>query len=160
MKGSRNPFKKVNYNSIAIHHVEFVPPMFNGDVIFELPPVGSNGSQGQAKLMSGIEKRYDGHVWSNIHTTNIKNDDDLTFRSSSCVGHLRCDNDKCEYLMRRHRVALINETEWDGCSPIPCEIDPTPPSDTTITCKICSIVPLCIANCPAKIYYVVGTTDM
>jgi hypothetical protein len=159
-KGSRNPFKRLNYDSTPVHQVMFVPPLFNGDVIFELPPLGGSSSHCQAKLLSGMEKRYDGHVWSNTHTTNIKNDDGLTFRLSSCVGHLRCDNSNCDYLTRKHRVAGVNETEWDGCSPIPFEVGPDPPSGSTITCKICSVVPSCIASCPAKLYYVVGKKGM
>jgi len=101
-----------------------------------------------------------GHVWSNTHTTNIKNDDGLTFRLASGVGHLRCDNINCDYLAHVHYTTSVNETEWNGCSSIPFEVGPKPPSSSTINCKIYSIVPSCIATCLAKIYYVVGNKKM
>jgi len=128
-------------------------------MIFELPLFGSSGFQCQAKLLSGME-RYDRHIWSNTHTTNIKNKDGLTFQLSSCVGHLQSDNKICDYLTCKYRVAAINETKWDGCSHVPFEVSPIPPIGLTITCKICSVVPLCIASCSTKIYYIVGKKDM
>lgn len=160
-KGSRNPFKRVDWDTIRILVVQCVPPKFDGDVIFELPALGDHSlGHCQAKFLTGMERRYDGHVWSNLHTTNIKNVDGLTFRLASCVGHLRCENPTCDYLTREHRVALINETEWDGCSPIPFQVCSTPPLGSTLSCKVCSTVPSCMSTCPAKIYYVVGSKDM
>jgi len=147
-------------NFIQIYQVNVVPPLFNSDVIFELLPLGNSVSQCQAKLLSGMEKHYDGHVWSNTYTMNIKNEDGLTFQLASCVGHLHCNNANCDYLNRLKRLALANEMEWDGCSLVPFEVSPIPPSGLTITCKICSTIPLCIVSCLAKIYYVVGKMDM
>jgi hypothetical protein len=42
--------------------VDFLPLVFNGDVVFELPPVGSSIEDSQAKLMAGMDKRHDGHA--------------------------------------------------------------------------------------------------
>ena len=160
-KGSRNPFKRVNWNSIRVLQVQCVPSSYDGDVIFELPAIGGHSvTYSQAKSLTGMERRYDGHVWANLHTTNIKNGDGLTFRISSCVGHLRCENSNCDYLNRQHRIAAVNETEWEGCSPVPFEVRGVPPASSTITCKMCSSVPSCVDQCPAKVYYVVGSKDM
>jgi len=62
--------------------------MFNGNVIFEFSLFDNLGSHSQSKLMNGIEKLYDGYIWSNTNTTNIKNEDGLMFRLSTCIGHL------------------------------------------------------------------------
>ena len=34
-KGSRNALKKVNYDNIKHLKVDYLPPVFNGDVVFE-----------------------------------------------------------------------------------------------------------------------------
>jgi hypothetical protein len=72
--------------------VQFLPPTFNGDVLFELPPVDTSGLQTSAKLMHRMDKRHDGHAWTKTITSHIKSDMSLTFRTSTCVGHLYCEN--------------------------------------------------------------------
>jgi hypothetical protein len=69
--------------------------------------------------MVGMDKQHDGHVWTRTSTSHIKSDMDLTFRSASCVGHLHCDNQICEYLSRVHRIFQVNEMEWDGFTTTP-----------------------------------------
>jgi hypothetical protein len=36
--GSRNELASIDYDNIAYHKVQYLPPSYNGDVIFELPP--------------------------------------------------------------------------------------------------------------------------
>jgi hypothetical protein len=62
MPGSKSVLKKLNYDSIRIEDVDFLPPSFNGDVIFILPPTLSSAVQKNAKSMEGMDKRYDGHM--------------------------------------------------------------------------------------------------
>jgi hypothetical protein len=104
-KGSRNALKKVDYDTVQHLKVDYLLPIFNGDVVFEFPSIRSLSACSQAKLMVGMDKRYDGHVWTRTSTSHIKSDMGLTFRSASCVGHLRCDNQDCEYLSRVHRTS-------------------------------------------------------
>jgi hypothetical protein len=61
--------------------------------------------------MVGMDKQHDGHAWTRTITLCIKNDIGLTFRTSSCVGHLRYNNEDCEYLSRVHHTYPLNETE-------------------------------------------------
>jgi hypothetical protein len=112
-KGSRNALKKVDYDSVQHLKMDYLPPIFNGDVVLEFPSTRSLSTSSQAGLMVDMDKRHDGHVWIRTSTSHIKNDMGLTFRSTSCVGHLRCDNQDCEYLSRVHRTSLVNEMEWD-----------------------------------------------
>jgi hypothetical protein len=58
--------------------VKFLPPTFNGDVLFELPPVDTSGP---FHMMHGMDKRHDGHAWtkdceytSRIHRTSPVNE--------------------------------------------------------------------------------------
>ena len=38
-KGARKVFRNLNYDNLDIQRVQFLPPTFNGDVLFELPLV-------------------------------------------------------------------------------------------------------------------------
>ena len=113
---------KIDYSHIRVEKVEYLPTTFDGDVIFEFPPVGASTSHSQAKLLRGMDKRHDGHAWTRTITSNIKNDMGLTFRSSSCLGHLKCINVDCDYVTRVHRTSMANETEWEGVSSITFDV--------------------------------------
>ena len=106
--------------------------------------------------MDGMDKQYDGHVWTKTQTTNITNDVGLAFRSSTCVGHLQCQNPTCDYLQRAHRLSQVNDTEFDGFTKEPFPLSGIVPSGSTLVCRICKQPPTCIALCEAKIFYVHG----
>jgi hypothetical protein len=74
MPGRKNILKKLDYDTLHIEVVNFLPPRFDGSSIFVLPPVGISSSHTKAKSMDGMDKRYDGHVWTETQTTNITND--------------------------------------------------------------------------------------
>ena len=89
IKGVRNVFKTLDFDTLDIQRAKFLPPTFNGDVLFKLPSVDKSGS---FHMMHGMDKRHDGHAWTKTVTSNIKSDVRLTFRTSTCIGHLRCEN--------------------------------------------------------------------
>jgi hypothetical protein len=91
-KGSRNALKKVDYDNVQHLKVDYLPPVFNGDVVFEFRSICSSSTSFQAGFMVRMDKRHDGHVWTRTSISHIKNDMGLTFRSASCVGQLGCDN--------------------------------------------------------------------
>ena len=109
--------------------------------------------------MQGMDKRYDSHVWTKTITTNITNDFGLSFRSSACVGHLRCNKKECEYLIHRPCIFKVNETKFEGCTFQAFVVDQAPPTDSTPVCKVCKEPPACIATCGVKIYYVAGKNN-
>ena len=115
--------------------IEYLPAVFDGVVIFELPPVGDTAARSQAKSMQGMDKRYDNHVWTKTITTNITNDVGLSFRYSTCVGHLCCNNKECKYLNRRPHIFQVNETKFEGCTFQAFVVDQSPPTDSTLVCK-------------------------
>jgi hypothetical protein len=41
-KGSRNALKGLDYDTVRLFRVDFLPPVFNGNVVFELPLIGSS----------------------------------------------------------------------------------------------------------------------
>ncbi len=68
MPGRKNILKKIDYLVIRHERVEYLPAVFDGTVIFELPPTCHTTARSQAKSMQGMDKRYDGHVWTKTIT--------------------------------------------------------------------------------------------
>ena len=135
-------------------HAEFLPPRFDGDVMYVLPPISNSALHSKARSMDGMDKRYDGHVWTKTLTTNISHNLNLTFCSSICVGHLQCQNPEYNYLKRSCRTLALNDMEFDGFFKEPFAVSGPPPSGSTLVCKICKEPPKCAALCNAKILYV------
>ena len=156
LKGSRNALSRLDYDSIPAYAVQTLPPKFNGDVIFELPPVSMSHMSTYAKGMSGMDKPHDGHVWLKTVTTNIMNSQGFTFKTSSCLGHLRCTNTSCDFLRRSHCLEAVNEMEWEGISPSIMDVGDAHPQGSTLVCSICKHPPSYIATCLTKVYYVLG----
>jgi hypothetical protein len=120
--------------------VKSLPTSFNGDVMFELPLVLLSTSTPMQCQMEGMDKKFDGHMWSGTQTTNIVNDYGLTSRSSVCVGHIRCMNDDC---LRLRRSGSRNEIEWDGVTVHAFVVGnnpPSPPSALQFTIEFVSLL--------------------
>jgi hypothetical protein len=58
-KGVRNVFKTLDFDTLDIQRVKFLLPNFNGDLLFELPPVDTLGP---FHMMHGMDKHHDGHA--------------------------------------------------------------------------------------------------
>ena len=157
IKGVRNVFKALDFDTLDIQRVKFLPPTFNGDVHFELPAVDKLGS---FHMMRGMDKRHDGHAWTKTVTSNIKSDVSVTFHTSTCIGHLLCENQECEYTTRIHRTSSVNEREWDGFTVTTILVGQPAPARSTLVCKICKVPPICVAACASRVYYVFGATHM
>lgn len=115
-KGSRNVFKQIDYHTVDIHGVEFLPPKYNGDIIFEFLPLGSSSKDTKAKHLCGMDKQYDGHVWTRTHISNSTNEFGLIFCMSFFCGYLLCKYVDCKFLTLVHWIADENVSEWDGMS--------------------------------------------
>ena len=83
--------------------------------------------------------------WCTTKCTNIQNDFGLSFRRSTCAGHLQFPNVYCDYMHRN--VGLRNNTEWANDSP----------TRSTIECKVCRSTLVCIILCHAQIIYIHST---
>ena len=150
MHRSRNELSTMDLSTMKHEMVPFLPPVFDRDVIFELPPYGPSSSTFGAKNLEGMDKRYDGHPWCKLVTTNIHNSDNLKFRKSYYAGHLVCENANCEYLKRTSKK---NEIEWSGYTVIPFTASGCPPKQSTLVCMVCKMPPTCLGTCTARIYF-------
>ena len=150
MHRSRNELSTLDLSTIKHETVPFLPPVFDGDVIFELPPCGPSSSASGARNLEGMDKRYDGHPWCKLVTTNIHNSDHLKFRKSYCASHLVCENAHCEYLKRASKK---NELEWSGYTVIPFTASGCPPKQSTLVYMVCKMPPTCPHACTARMYF-------
>jgi len=106
---SRNELSSIDLAVVKHHRMEFLLIVFDGNVIFELPPCKSSSSTLATRNLEGMDKHYDGHPWYKLVTTNIHKTNQLKFHESYYAGHLTYENPKCDYLKRASRK---NETKW------------------------------------------------
>ena len=105
-RGGRNDLKNVDLASFPHQKVNYLPSKFNGNTVFELPPLPCIKGGGAA-MFEGMDRRRDGHAWTETATTNISDlNGQLSFRYVKCLGHLRCVNNSCPHL---ERCGEINE---------------------------------------------------
>ena len=156
MPCSKNVLKKIDYDKIKTQEVNHLPPRFYGTQLFVLPVAEVSSSQSRAKSLDGMDKQYDGHVWTKTQTTNITNVDGLAFCSSTCVGHLQCQNPSSDYPQRAHRASMVNDMQFEGFTKDPFPLSGIEPSGSTLVCRICKEPLKCNSLCEAKIFYVHG----
>ena len=118
------------------------------------PPIGVSSSHTKAKFMKGMDKRYDGHVWTKTQTINISKDLGLVFRSSTYDSHLECHNPNCDFLQRPHRTSIVNDIDFNNFTNEPFPVGGPLPLGSTLIYRICKKPPKCIAPCHTKIFYV------
>jgi hypothetical protein len=82
----RKKLASIDYDKITYHKVHYLPPSYNSDVLFELPPSCVSASISK-NIMENMDKRFDGYTWCHTITSNIQNSQCLIFRKSFCVGH-------------------------------------------------------------------------
>jgi hypothetical protein len=116
-RGFRNALKKLDYNTVSMQRKEFFPPIFECDVVYELPPIRNSTGQLQTKLILGIDKQHNGHAKTKIITSHITNDIGLMFCTYHCMNHLCYDNQDYKYLTCIHHMLHVYETKWNGFSP-------------------------------------------
>ena len=154
--GFENELATLDYDKIPYHNVQYLPPLHDGDVIFELLPSCVSTSTSK-NIIDGMDRQFDGHTQCHTITSNIHNNQGLTFRKFLCVGQLVCNNKSCDFFVRSSKC---NETEWLGWINISFKLGHLPRLDSTIVCKVCKVAPICVNFCPRHIYYVLGKDDM
>ncbi len=86
MKHAFNKLHNLDYNKIIILVVFFLPMTFNGDILFKMPPLSPNNLS--SLQMQGMDRKYDGHIWSKAITSNIKNNFGFNIKKVCYLGHL------------------------------------------------------------------------
>jgi hypothetical protein len=61
--------KSLDYCAITIEFVNYLPTKFNGDILFELPPM--HHPLGHSEQLQGMDRKYDGHAWCKSITSKM-----------------------------------------------------------------------------------------
>jgi hypothetical protein len=146
---SKNKLASIDYDKIIYYKVQYLPPSYNRDVLFELPPSCIFDSISK-NTMDGMDKQFNGNIWCHTISFNMYNSQGLIFRKSSCVGQLVYKNQSCDFFSRSSEW---NETEWLGQFNTPFNLGQSPPRDSTLVCKVCKVLPTRVNFCNACIYY-------
>ena len=102
-----------------------------------------------------MRKLYDGYTRCKTMTTNIKNKYGLTYRNSSCTGHLECPNLSCDSIWRNN--GMVNSRKWSGVALVLFSMRGSPTEKSTLACKVCQTPPICLALCDARIYHMLSS---
>jgi hypothetical protein len=153
--GSRNKLVSIDYNKIAYYKVQYLPPSYNGNVIFELLPSHVFDSTSK-NTINGMDKWFNNHTWYCTITSNIHNSQSLTFRKSFCIGQSIYNNPNCDFLSRSTKR---NKIDWSGRTSTPFNLGHSTLPDSTLVCKICKVPPTCVNFCDARIYYVLNKSN-
>jgi hypothetical protein len=73
-KGSKSKLSKIDFNSFDLRYAKYLPPKYDGNVIFELPPLPEGILPQFGGGLNGMSKQFDSYTWCKKMTTNIKND--------------------------------------------------------------------------------------
>jgi hypothetical protein len=142
-RGSQGDLAMQNFEELSVMHVPRLPSKYDGDIMFELPPLDVSNDMKKDIL------HYDGHPWllsNHIGMSNLP--DGVKVRKSMCASHLRCINEFYTHLLQ---FQSINCQFWRGSySKIP-EVGCAVPTDT-FRCWFYNESPLCVARCPCRIY--------
>ena len=132
-------------DSGEITHVKEIPQQYDGNVVFELPPVFDS-----SKRMEGMEQRFDGHIWTRPQKTNMSID--CTVRLSYCLGSLVCHRNTCSYFVTNKKFNVsffhgyLNRQVSKG---LLCKDE-----KLRILCHYCKNIVFCEEPCSARVYYV------
>jgi hypothetical protein len=68
---SKSDLTAIDFDSVDVRHVKYLPPSLNGDVIFILPTINVDVSITYGRSMDDMDKMCDEHPWCTTKTTNI-----------------------------------------------------------------------------------------
>lgn len=131
-----------------ILQVSEIPQVYDGDIAFELPQVFES-----LKRMEGMEQRFDGHLWTRPHKTNMSID--CTVRLSYCLGSLVCHRVICPYFASNQK---FNVSYFHGyldrqvSKGLLCQ-----DGKLGVSCHYCKKIAYCDSPCSCKVYYILPT---
>jgi hypothetical protein len=80
IRHTSNELRSLDYVTMKIEAINFLPMKFDDDVMFELPPLYK--PMGVSKQMQGIDKKYDNHTWCKVKIAHKKKE--IWFGLSKC----------------------------------------------------------------------------
>lgn len=113
IRGSSELARFVRSFSFQVEHVSHLPSSYNGDIVFELPPI--DRQSGKRACLLDMDRAQDCYLWTRMISTSANLRPKKVFKISkvSCSGALECKNHLCEHV-RTHGKG--NERSWIGRS--------------------------------------------
>jgi hypothetical protein len=147
----------IDFYKISYHKVQYLPPLFNGNVLFEVPASRVSTLLLRTAWMVWISGSMVTHGAVPLPPTSI-NIHGPTLRKFSCVGHLECNNQNCNF---QSKSSKRNGTEWSSqTNNTPFILGQFPPLYSILVYRVYKTSPTCVNFCNALIYYFVGKIDM
>ena len=69
-RSRRSELKSVDLATFPHQKLNYLPTKYNGNIVFEFPPLSTMKS-GRAAMLESMDRRRDGHAWTETATTNI-----------------------------------------------------------------------------------------
>jgi len=145
----------INSYKYEVKHVEMLPPKYDGNIVFELPPVV--GSCKKGLRLQGMDRANDCYFWNRIAPTTVKVPTKLyEFGMVKCLGALECQNNQCDFFVRG---GAQNVHAWGGVWTTTAlqkvgEILPA----KSVVCGYCNETPCCVSQCQAQMCYICTRT--
>ncbi|KAL3688318.1 hypothetical protein R1sor_014627 [Riccia sorocarpa] len=144
---------KIDLKTFSYQRVLELPNSYDGNIIFELPPVGAHDAMRRNGFRVGMDRRNDCFLWTRLITTDACHGQRKMFEIShvSCVGFLKCSNHMCPYMgtngvpnvsdwptgiFREHKYTEGQFVPGDGHK-----------------CPHCNSPAMCTKSCSAKMFF-------
>ncbi|KAL3700276.1 hypothetical protein R1sor_018298 [Riccia sorocarpa] len=144
---------KLDLKTFSYQCVLELPNSYDGNIIFELPPVGAQDAMRRNGFRAGMDRRNDCFLWTRLITTDAGHGKRKMFEIShvSCVGFLKCSNLMCPYMgtngvpnvsdwptgiFREHKYTEGQFVPGDGHK-----------------CPHCNSPAMCTKSCSAKMFF-------
>lgn len=128
-----------------------LPKNYNGNVVFELPPIDSIILKGER--LRDMDRQKDRYFWTRIFTTtvNINPQKMWEFGKVTCMGSIECQNKLCESLSNGEGR---NVTAWDRIQKLSgLHTIGTLIQEGGVVCHFCQELPFCVESCDARLFY-------
>lgn len=141
----------IRNKDFRFEQVSCLPPTYNGNVVFELPPILGMFSKGER--LRDMDRSKDCYIWTRIFPTsvNVQPKKLWEFGKVTCTGSIECQNNLCEYLERKKGR---NARAWSGIPKLSRQyVIGKLIEEGGIVCHYCQKVPFCKISCLARMFY-------
>lgn len=97
----------IDFDNFDVCEVKYLMSSFDSDIMFVLPLMTMRIPIVYGHSIHVMDKMCNGHPWCATKTTNIQNNFGFSLRPSSCVGHVQCQNDYCDYKHCNGSLAIV-----------------------------------------------------
>ena len=144
----------IDFDNIDIRNIKYLPSYFDGDLCFSYP---------LRHIEFQVSMASQWMAWTRCATVTLGvppklwiSKTILAYHFGALLVHFQCHNDYCDYIHRNGGVR--NNTEWAGSIPLPFVVGNVAPTRSTLECKVCHSIPICIVLCHVQIIYIHSTS--